>query len=466
VLVPRLHWQPRAWLQRSGAPTVGVMRILHSGNVANNAYNNAKLLRRAGVAADALCDERHIFSQPEWEDAPLAGTFAQDAALEEVAAAAGWHRPDWILSPRAALTNPQGRAWLDERIRLALSTPRLNLVYRRLLREFAPLRDVLGTELGLFDVLRASVWMSRLSREVVPLGPLFRSYDLVQANGLHPILTLLAAPDHPVVAFEHGTLRDLPFQDSWAGRLLSLAYRSARAIVITNPDVIGSARQLGLDNYFFVPHPIDETKYTPGHSELRDRIGLRASDFVLFSPASHNWGIKGSDIMLRAFAELVRQGPAESVLVLTEWGLELDRSRALIDELGIGGRIRWVKPLPKLQLIEAYRSADIVLDQFLIGTFGGIAPEAMACGRPVIMAYDAEVNAWAFPTPPPIVPARTVEELSRQLVRLGREPDERTRIGRAGRDWVERHHGWQLVADRQLKIYEEVLEGTPARASS
>jgi glycosyltransferase involved in cell wall biosynthesis len=442
------------------------MRVLHAGNVANNAYNNAKLMRRAGVEADALCDEWHIISQPEWEDAPLAGSFGEAEPLEEIAAAAGWHRPEWVLAPRAPLTNPDGRAWLDERIRLALSTPRLNLLYRRLLREYEPLREVLGTELGFFDVLRASVWMSRLSREVAPLGPLFRSYDLVQANGLHPILTLLAAPDHPFVAFEHGTLRELPFQDSWAGRLLSLAYRSARAIVITNPDVIDSARRLGLDNYVFVPHPVDETKYTPGRSEFRDRIGLQSSDVVLFSPASHNWDIKGSDVMLRAFAELVRQGPAESVLVLTEWGLELERSRALIGELGIGERIRWVKPLPKLQLIEAYRGADIVLDQFLIGTFGGIAPEAMACGRPVIMAYDAEVNHWAFPTLPPIVPARTVEELSHELARLVGDSEERARIGRSGREWVERHHGWRLVVDRQLEIYEEVLEARPATASS
>ena len=214
-----------AWLQGSRGPAIEVMRILHSGNVANNAYNNAKLMRRAGLEADALCDERHIFSQPEWEDAPLSARSPRTRLLEEIAAAAGWRRPDWVLSPRAPLTNPQGRAWLDERIRLALSAPKLTLVHRRLLREYAPLRDVLGTDLGSFDVLRASVWMSRLSREVAPLGPLFRSYDLVQANGLHPILTLLAAPGHPFVAFEHGTLRDLPFQDSWMGRLLSLAYR-------------------------------------------------------------------------------------------------------------------------------------------------------------------------------------------------------------------------------------------------
>jgi glycosyltransferase involved in cell wall biosynthesis len=442
------------------------MRILHSGNVANNAYNNAKLMRRARLEADALCDERHIFSQPEWEDAPLSGSFAEDEALEEIAAAAGWRRPDWVLSPRAPLATPQGRAWLAERIRLALSTPKLTLVHRRLLREYAPLRDVLGTELALADVLRASVWLSRLSREVAPLGPLFRSYDLVQANGLHPILTLLAAPDHPYVAFEHGTLRDLPFRDSWMGRLLSLAYRAAGAIVITNPDVVESARRLGLENYVFVPHPVDETKYTPGRSEFRARIGLGASDVVLFSPASHNWDIKGNDIVLRAFAELIRSARPQPVLVLAEWGLELDRSRALIEELGIGERVVWVSPLPKLQLIDAYRGADIVLDQFLIGTFGGIAPEAMACGRAVIMAYDAKVNQWAFPTPPPIVSARTVDELSRQLARLVGDAEERERIGREGREWVERHHGWRLVVDRQVKVHEELLEATRARASS
>ena len=47
------------------------LRVLHVGNVANNGYLNAKLLRRAGVEADALCDEWHMISQPEWEDAPI-----------------------------------------------------------------------------------------------------------------------------------------------------------------------------------------------------------------------------------------------------------------------------------------------------------------------------------------------------------------------------------------------------------
>ena len=46
------------------------LRVLHIGNVANNAYNNAKLLNRAGLDCDVICyDYYHMMSCPEWEDA-------------------------------------------------------------------------------------------------------------------------------------------------------------------------------------------------------------------------------------------------------------------------------------------------------------------------------------------------------------------------------------------------------------
>jgi len=47
-------------------------RILHIGNIANNAYNNAKLLNEAGFDCDVICyDYYHIMGCPEWEDADL-----------------------------------------------------------------------------------------------------------------------------------------------------------------------------------------------------------------------------------------------------------------------------------------------------------------------------------------------------------------------------------------------------------
>jgi len=54
-------------------------RVLHLGNIANNAYLNAKILRSSGVEADVLCcDYYHIMGCPEWEDADLAGDHGSD----------------------------------------------------------------------------------------------------------------------------------------------------------------------------------------------------------------------------------------------------------------------------------------------------------------------------------------------------------------------------------------------------
>ena len=47
-------------------PERGPLRVLHIGNVANNAYLNAKLLASAGVESDVLSYAHyHIMGSPE-----------------------------------------------------------------------------------------------------------------------------------------------------------------------------------------------------------------------------------------------------------------------------------------------------------------------------------------------------------------------------------------------------------------
>ena len=431
----------------------GHPRVLHLGNVANNGYINAKLQRRVGVPADALCDEWHMISQPEWEDAPLGPV---EDPLAPLMGTGGWHRPDWVLSPRRWDPRAEQERWLHERVRLAIDGPALVARYPAFRRRYAPLRSILGHDLQIADLLRAGAWLNRFERQFGRARQLFARYDVVQAYGIHPILLLLAGGGRPFVSFEHGTLRELPFEDDWYGRLLSLAYRTTGKLIITNPDVIASARRLELDNTTFIPHPVDEEKYRPAPSELRAQLEAEGWDFVLVAPSRHDWEIKGTDRMLRGFAELVRNRP-RALLLLFEWGLELDRSHELIRELRVDGNVRWSLPLPKLRLIDTYRGADLVLDQFEIGTFGAIAPEAMACGAPVLMAFEPEIHGWCFEELPPVVAARSAEEIGAALTRLAQDDGERARLGRAGREWVERYHGWRLVVDRQLALYEELM---------
>jgi glycosyltransferase involved in cell wall biosynthesis len=88
------QWMAK-WSSRNGrAP-----RILHIGNIANNAYNNAKLLIRAGFECHVICyDYYHIMGCPEWEDAdfdePLDYHFSPDWAAVNTN---GFERQRWFV---------------------------------------------------------------------------------------------------------------------------------------------------------------------------------------------------------------------------------------------------------------------------------------------------------------------------------------------------------------------------------
>ena len=437
------------------------MKVLHVGNVANNGYLNAKFQRRVGIEADAICDETHILSLPEWEDADLHGTFEPYPNPAELAREGNWRRPPWILAPSdpAARRRFPGQLFAAGLARAYVQPVVRPAVLRRVRADYAPLEPILGP-LRPLDISRGLHALQRFSLLWPDLRRLFSGYDVVETYATHPILAYLAGSRAPFVAFEHGTLRELPFEDNSRARLLAVAYRMAARVVITNADVIDAARRLGLENTVFIPHPVDETKYTPGPSPLRAELALAEGERLLVSPSSQTWRLKGNDALLRGFAGYLRDGGA-AVLVLTDWGPDADRSRELARELGIEERLRWLAPLPKLRLIEAYRGADVVLDQFVLGTFGAIAPEAMACGCPVVMAFDPKVHEWCFPEPPPVVPAREPEEIAGALTRLLGDVEERERVGAASRRWVEEHHGWQLVTERHRAVYDESLDCGP-----
>ena len=52
---------PLQWVKQFNQKYGRSPRVLHIGNIANNAYNNAKLLNNAGLDCDVICyDYYHI----------------------------------------------------------------------------------------------------------------------------------------------------------------------------------------------------------------------------------------------------------------------------------------------------------------------------------------------------------------------------------------------------------------------
>src|SRR5262245_25225531 len=80
-------------------------RLLHIGNIANNAYLAAKFLNRSGLDCDVICyDYYHVMGCPEWEDADYRGDIRNDAyPAWEAVDLRGFARPNWFVQGPFAL---------------------------------------------------------------------------------------------------------------------------------------------------------------------------------------------------------------------------------------------------------------------------------------------------------------------------------------------------------------------------
>ena len=430
------------------------MKILHVGNIANNAYSNVKFLRRKGIEAHVLSyDYRHVMGQPEWEDATFDGHVDEYEPDWGSVDLKGFHRPSWFMQEtlnRGGVCRKQKFKGQFRLERWLFQLPPMAMWVWRKYLESRKSGDVRSPHV-------LDIWSSSYCRK--RFEEWFEGYDLVQAYATDPIHAWMFLKGRPYVAFEHGTMREIPFENSGRGRLLSLAYRQAGKVIITNPDVISAARRLGLRNFLFIPHPVDETKYRPMDTPLRgELVDQHQSELILFAPSRHNWALKGNDLLLKAFVRCQQAYKGKLLLILSDWGQEVDRSKGLIEALGIGRSVLWTPPLNKMSLIEYYNAADIVLDQFTIGTFGTVTPEAMACGKPVMLYFNREVHEWCYGDMPPVVSAGTEDQIFSELMALLGSRERRLAVGQASREWIVKHHGWELVADRQIAVYRELLQ--------
>lgn len=103
---------------------------------------------------------------------------------------------------------------------------------------------------------------------------------------------------------------------------------------------------------------------------------------------------------------------------------------------------------------EAFKKADIVVDQLLLGTYGIVSVEAMALGKPVI-CYIRDDLVSKYPEDLPIVNAnpRTVEDVLETLLA---NPELRLELGMRSRAFAERYHDSKVVAGKLLALYESL----------
>lgn len=111
-----------------------------------------------------------------------------------------------------------------------------------------------------------------------------------------------------------------------------------------------------------------------------------------------------------------------------------------------------IEGMTRSEALEAYRKADIIVDQLVIGTYGMLSIEAMALKKPVV-TYIAPEMKERLPSELPIVSA-TPDDLYDTLEVLIAEKDYRRSLGVQGLAYVQAYHDHKVLGRYLREVYE------------
>jgi glycosyltransferase involved in cell wall biosynthesis len=111
--------------------------------------------------------------------------------------------------------------------------------------------------------------------------------------------------------------------------------------------------------------------------------------------------------------------------------------------------------VPRDKALAMVQHCDIMLDQFVLGSMGVAALEAMAMGKPVLCYIKPSVLE-KLPSEFPIINANP-DNLVKVLGDLLEKGYLRHQIGRRSRTYVEKYHDAHKVAKNLVKIYEDLI---------
>ncbi|MDP2430947.1 MAG: glycosyltransferase [Pseudomonadota bacterium] len=174
-------------------------------------------------------------------------------------------------------------------------------------------------------------------------------------------------------------------------------------------------------------------------------------DFKINDPGDHRNSSKGNDRFLRALLKAFDDGFDAQCTILYR-GPDRDIARKMTDNSHHSARFIWKDTLSRDDLNLEIGAADIVVDQFDVGGLGGIAIEAMAMGKPVLVYLHPGCLDLLYPDHPPVINAYHEVEIY-QALWANADRRKLMALGRAAQRWVYSYHSGDTCIEPLLLYY-------------
>lgn len=300
------------------------------------------------------------------------------------------------------------------------------------------------------DVVHANYWLSgvaghRIKHALdIPLVSTFHTLARVKtaAGDLEP--ESRAEAEQAVMACSDAVLASCPAEATQLAELYGVP-RSRIALVAP-----------GVEHALFSPGPRAAARHAAGLVDVGD------APVVLFVGRFQR--LKGLDVVVEALA---RTWARDAVLVACGGPSGADGAATVADveelvaEHGLGDRVRFVAPRPHHQLSSLYRAADLVAVPSRSESFGLVALEAAACGRPVVAADVGGLSTLVeHQRTGLLVGSRDPDAWARALDAVLCLPERAERMGRAAAALAARY-SWPSAARTLADVYDDVTARGP-----
>jgi len=234
---------------------------------------------------------------------------------------------------------------------------------------------------------------------------------------------------------------------------IDVARRIPRHLTVSESSKRDIVEQMGVpaDRLHIVPVGFDPDIFSP-------RPQIARIPGRIMTTASADVPMKGLAPLLEAVAK-VRVEREDAHLVVIGKPKGKSRIPALIDRLGLTGRVEFVSGVTTDRIVELYAEAEVACVPSLYEGFSLPAVEAMACGVavvgttggavPEVIGDHGHTGLLVAPNDP--------SALAHELLQVLNDPELRARLGAAGRDRVLDRFTWRQTAISTVEHYRAVL---------
>ena len=294
---------------------------------------------------------------------------------------------------------------------------------------------------------------------------LYERYSLFGFGGIELARALhvphLLEVNAPLVR-EHERARGIHLRDL-ARTLEARTWSRTDALLVVSEALRVEALAAGVapERIAVLPNGVDPALFAPSpaaRARLRARLGLGPGPVIGFVGSLKPW--HGTELLLRAFAQLHTRHPDASLLVVGDGPL-LETLRATTESTGLQAAVCFTGAVDHALVPEYMAAMDIATAPYLPQEDFYFSPikvyEAMVLGLPVVASRIGQIRDLVEAELVLGVDAGDLDSWVTALQGLLDDPAGAAQLAARGRDWACRERTWTVNAQRAVALAESLL---------